>query len=154
MIAYTVTVTGVRYDAFADVERSTPLEDYVERVELDNIVVTFSVGRVTGAEWALRPEAVANRMVGYTLDSPLAALESLVREAVFSWAPSVTPADPANTVDVNGGVDDRIAVGWKDDGAKAAAESLLATFAERITAAREMFSPAPPEAPPAVTAVP
>lgn len=64
-----------------------------------------------------KPEAIGNRLAGYGLTELEHAIESIVRETVFSLSPSLEPEDPSNRIHVNGGVDERISVKWSGEAA-------------------------------------
>lgn len=81
-----------------------------------------------------QPAAVADRMHGYELADELAAVESLVREVVFSWAPHLEPRDPTDRRHVHGGQDERIAVAWSP-AARQAAAGVLEPHLPKIQAA-------------------
>lgn len=136
MSLLTATITAFRYDGTATVTAVSPLGESVSStIKLDNYVATIDVAAVAGLEVNFKAEAVGNRMRCYGLPTPAAAVEALVRETVFGWSPSLQPADPANSIDVNGGTDDRVTLAWAD-GVAATADALLATRATRIDAAR------------------
>jgi hypothetical protein len=135
----TATITDVKYVDKISETTTTPLgETSVVDVPLDSFVVTFSSGKVINQELWFKPEAIGNRIANYepVMDHK-EAIEALVRELVFSWAPSLTPADPDNKSDVNGGVDDRIAIEWKFEMDPAIVED----HSDRIEAAIETYSP-------------
>ena len=132
------TITNIEYVATVDIQDTTPLGTSVARtVEVDNIIVTFSVASVVDHQLHFKPEAIGNRMVGYSLEAEQAAVESLVREVVFAGSPDLLPADPANRVDVNGGVDERIGITWDCDPTTVLSD---ATITERIVTAQEQFA--------------
>jgi hypothetical protein len=144
----TATIESFEYVATEPLVTTTPLgETMTSDVEIDSYRVVFSVGKVADHPFYFRPEAIANRIVGYALADGKAAVESLVREVVFGWAPSLQPADPENRIDVNGGVDSRIDVVWTAD-AEAQHAAMTDAEAARIVRALEFFSePPPPPAP-------
>lgn len=136
-----VTINSLAYVDTVDEQQTTPLgETVTATVNVDVLVASISCGDVTDHPLYFKPEAVGNRMANYPdVDTPLAGVETLTRELIFSWSPSLTPADPTNHVDVNGGVDGRITVGWVD-GVDTDAQSVLDGLADRINAARAAFT--------------
>ena len=110
---------------------------------IDTVQMIFDCPPVTEHSLGCRAETIGSRMASYSLDDPLVAVESLVREVVFGWAVDLTPVDPADPLQTDGGTDERIAVSWTDE-ALAQANAVLTLLADRINAARDHFLPSAP----------
>lgn len=137
----TANIDAIEYVGTIETETVTPLGlTATQSVPCDSIRVTLTVGDVAGHWLYFRPEAIADRMHGYSVADEQVAIESLVRELVFGWSPQLVAADPADPVQVNGGADDRIAVTWTDTAKAAAGELLVGTIAARITAHHELLA--------------
>jgi hypothetical protein len=143
----TATITKLEYIDTTPQAKTTPLgEAYTEQVLIDSFVVTFDVIEkgsqskilVTDHPLWFKPEAIGNRIANYDpVVEHIHAVEALVREVVFGWSPTLEPPDPTNPVDVNGGIDDRIAVEWSPG----VDTSVLELHTERIVSAVQAFSP-------------
>lgn len=140
----TATITNFAYLETITQELETPLGSSTVEVPCDMLQAVVDSKPVLGHPIHFAPEAVGNRMAGYEIDDIVAAVESLVREVMFGWSPSMEPVDPSSPIDVNGGLDERIAVVWTEE-ASAQATEVLDPMAERIYAARDHYTPEAPD---------
>jgi hypothetical protein len=140
-MSVTATINSLTYIDTIDQQQTTPLGDTTTvTVKVDVLVASVSCGSVADHPLYFAPEAVGNRMANYPgVDTSLLAVESLVRELIFGWSPSLTPADPTNPIDVNGGTDSRIDIAWAS-GADTSAQTVLDGLADRINAAKAAYS--------------
>lgn len=143
MTTQAVTITDLAFAETVEVPFPTPLDpNGTATVPNRYVTAKIDVAALTGYDVHFEPEAIGNRMVGYSLSEEKHAVETLVRECVFSWLPELQPADPQNAIDVQGGLDDRITVAWgvSDD----AIAAVLQPLADRIAAAVAIFTPEAP----------
>lgn len=146
MAQYTGTISSLVYDETVEVEQTTPLGTFTNLVPVDMLTVTVQVKGVPDQSLTFSPEAVGNRMAVYEIDDIVAAVESIVREVVFSWDPTLAPPpDPTLPMsEITGGLHPEIAILWTEE-ASAQATEVLDPLADRIYAARDASMPAPPD---------
>jgi hypothetical protein len=146
-MGHSVTIDRFEYVETVTMEVESPLGGaLVTEAPCDHLRATISAGPVVGHWLYFKPEAIADRMQGYELADELVAIESLVRELVFSWAAELEPADPTDRRHVNGGQDKRITVKWSP-AARLAVAAVLPPHLPRIheahRRARELAAPPP-----------